>query len=84
MLRYFIATNFWLAFTILLLLSSTPCYQVVGDTSQRHYGVYGYAVFGFGNMSSFFYWTVISLSFLAVLICFRAWKKTETVTVNAS
>jgi len=84
MLRYFIATNFWLAFTILLLVSSTPRYQMVGNASQTHYGVYGYAVFGLGNMSSFFYWTVISLSFLAVLICFRAWKKTETVTVNSS
>ena len=84
MLRYFIATNFWLAFTILLLVSSTPRYQMVGNAPQNRYGVYGYAVFGFGNMSSFFYWTVISLSFLAVLICFRAWKKTETEPVNAS
>ncbi|WP_417381442.1 hypothetical protein [Gimesia sp.] len=84
MLRYFIATNFWLALTILLLVSSTPRYQMVGNASQRHYVAQGYAVFGFGNMSSFFYWTVISLSILAVLICFRAWKKTESISVNSS
>lgn len=84
MLRYFIATNLWLAFTILLLVSSTPRYEVVGHAPQNRYAVKGYAVFGFGNMSSFFYWTVISLSFLAVLICFRAWKKTETVSVNSA
>ncbi|WP_298862962.1 hypothetical protein [uncultured Gimesia sp.] len=67
MLRYFLASNFWLLFILIMLLAQ-------GNNNSY---TARYTIFGYGMIPATLFWFVICVALVALLVCLSNWKKGE-------